>query len=72
MSALFNFKSMLIVILLLICSCTYVHAHAPYLLDSHKSGLAGTFWKMARIGERLSPWVSLCCFIMGFYTLFVG
>ena len=24
----------------------------------------GIFWKCARIGERLSPYVSLCCIVM--------
>lgn len=24
----------------------------------------GMFWKFARIGERLSPYVSICCMIM--------
>lgn len=26
--------------------------------------LFGIFWKFARVGERLSPYVSLCCVIM--------
>jgi len=42
----------------------------PSLLDGHKKGLSGTFWKAARIGERLSPWVALCCIALGFYNLF--
>ena len=24
----------------------------------------GMFWKFARVGERLSPYISLCCVIM--------
>jgi len=24
----------------------------------------GVFWKCARIGERLSPYVSICCVVM--------
>ena len=24
----------------------------------------GIFWKCARVGERLSPYVSLCCIVM--------
>ncbi|KAI3656036.1 hypothetical protein MP638_000934, partial [Amoeboaphelidium occidentale] len=28
------------------------------------------FWKFARIGERLSPYVSLCCIGMGMKLLF--
>ena len=30
----------------------------------------GTFWKCARIGERLSPWVSAACVAMGVHILF--
>ncbi|KAA3672442.1 uncharacterized protein DEA37_0012606, partial [Paragonimus westermani] len=38
MSALFNFQSLLSVILLLICTCTYVRHFSPALLDAHKHG----------------------------------
>ncbi|KAI8876467.1 DUF1242-domain-containing protein [Backusella circina FSU 941] len=65
MSAIFNFQSLLLVILLMICTCTYVRAQAPSLIDRNKTGVLGLFWKGARIGERLSPYVSLACIIMG-------
>ncbi|CEL60629.1 Protein kish-A OS=Danio rerio GN=tmem167a PE=2 SV=1 [Rhizoctonia solani AG-1 IB] len=64
MSALFNFQSLLLVVLLLICTCTYVRAVAPGLVDRNKQGFVGLFWKSARIGERLSPYVSLACIAM--------
>ncbi|KAJ1985054.1 Essential protein suggested to function early in the secretory pathway [Dimargaris verticillata] len=64
MSALFNFQSLLLVILLAICTCTYVHAQFPYILDRNKQGFLGLFWKAARVGERLSPYVSLACVLM--------
>ncbi|KAI9139723.1 transmembrane protein 167 precursor, partial [Paraphysoderma sedebokerense] len=63
-SALFNFQSLLLVILLLICTCSYIKAQTPTLLDRNKNGLLGLFWKLARVGERLSPYVSLCCIVM--------
>ncbi|KAK6202939.1 uncharacterized protein RJT21DRAFT_119046 [Scheffersomyces amazonensis] len=69
MSALFNFQSLLQVILLLICTCTYVHATAPAILDNRKSGLLSVFWKCARVGERLSPYVAIGCFIVAINTL---
>ncbi|CAB1319393.1 unnamed protein product, partial [Coregonus sp. 'balchen'] len=50
-SAIFNFQSLLTVILLLICTCAYIRALAPSLLDKNKSGILGIFWKCARIGE---------------------
>ncbi|KAI8368569.1 hypothetical protein EDC96DRAFT_131734 [Choanephora cucurbitarum] len=65
MSAIFNFQSLLLVILLMICTCTYIRAQAPSLLDRNKTGVLGLFWKAARVGERLSPYVSLACIIMG-------
>jgi len=70
MSAIFNFQSLLVVILLLICTCTYIRSLFPSILDKNKTGLLGTFWKFARIGERKSPWVSGCCVLMAFGLLF--
>ncbi|ODQ67286.1 DUF1242-domain-containing protein [Nadsonia fulvescens var. elongata DSM 6958] len=64
MSALFNFESLLLVLLLLICTSTYVHAVVPTFMDKNKNGFMGVFWKAARIGERLSPYVSICCMLM--------
>ncbi|EGW33999.1 uncharacterized protein SPAPADRAFT_148334 [Spathaspora passalidarum NRRL Y-27907] len=69
MSALFNFQSLLQVILLLICTCTYIHELYPKLFNSQKTGLLSVFYKFARIGERLSPYVAIGCFIMAFNAL---
>jgi len=63
-SALFNFQSLLLVILLVICTCTYLRATAPSLIDRNKNGVFGLFWKFARIGERLSPYVAIACVTM--------
>jgi len=52
------------VILLLICTCTYMRAVAPGLVDRNKEGFLGVFYKSARIGERLSPYVAIACMIM--------
>ncbi|CAJ0600842.1 unnamed protein product [Cylicocyclus nassatus] len=57
LSAIFNFQSLISVILLLICTCAYIRSFAPKLVDRNKEGLLGVFWKLARIGERLSPWL---------------
>ncbi|GMK55141.1 hypothetical protein CspeluHIS016_0201970 [Cutaneotrichosporon spelunceum] len=64
MSALFNFQSLLLAFLLLVCTCTYVRGAAPSIVDREREGFLGLFWKCARIGERLSPYVSLACVIM--------
>uniref|UniRef100_V5ES58 Protein kish n=1 Tax=Kalmanozyma brasiliensis (strain GHG001) TaxID=1365824 RepID=V5ES58_KALBG len=50
MSALFNFHSLLRVVLLIICTCTYVRATAPALIDRNKEGFLGVFFKSARVG----------------------
>ncbi|KAA6407805.1 MAG: S-adenosylmethionine-dependent methyltransferase [Lasallia pustulata] len=71
MSALFNFQSLLLVLLLLICTSAYAHYVFPGIMDRNKEGVFGIFWKCARIGERLSPYVSLCCVLMA-ASLFVG
>lgn len=70
MSAIFNFQSMLVVVLLLICTCTYIRSYWRSLLDARKTGLLGTFWKCARIGERKSAWVAGFCLIMAVLDLF--
>ncbi|CAI6099570.1 unnamed protein product [Clonostachys chloroleuca] len=64
MSAIFNLHSIILVLLLAICTSTYVHAIFPRILDANKDGSLGIFWKFARIGERLSPYVSLACVLM--------
>ncbi|KAM3721893.1 Protein kish-A [Dirofilaria immitis] len=71
LSALFNFQSLISVLLLLICTCTYIRAFVPKLIDRNKEGFLGVFWKCARIGERLSPWIALACFSMAFVVLFL-
>ncbi|KAJ2032159.1 hypothetical protein IWW57_000361 [Coemansia sp. S610] len=69
MSALFNFQSLMLVVLLTICTCTYLRAQAPALIDRNKTGVMGLFWKAARIGERLSPYVSIACLVMAFQLI---
>ncbi|PHH63079.1 hypothetical protein CDD81_6324 [Ophiocordyceps australis] len=64
MSALFNLQSLVLVLLLLTCTSAYLHQIFPRILDSNKNGLLGILWKFARIGERMSPYVSLACIFM--------
>ncbi|KAH6656230.1 hypothetical protein BKA67DRAFT_492890, partial [Truncatella angustata] len=63
-TALFNFQSLLLVVLLIICTSTYVHAIFPTFMNNRKDGIINPFWKAARVGERLSPYISLCCVAM--------
>ncbi len=80
-SAIFDFPSLLIVILLMICSCAYIRAATlrrdpasgteSSMLDSHKHGVRGVGWKFARIGERVSPWIAASCIAMAVHLLFI-
>ena len=70
MSAVFDLSSLLTVLLLFICTCTFLKPRLAWI-QAHKTGTEGVFWKAARIGERLSPFVSLACLVMAFHTLFV-
>jgi hypothetical protein len=77
MSALFDFPALVIVLLLLICTSAYVRAATfnnntkASFLDGFKHGAVGIPWKAARVGERLSPWVSLACVTAAVYVLFI-
>ncbi|XP_032979951.1 protein kish-A-like [Rhinolophus ferrumequinum] len=70
MSSIFNFQSMLAIILLFLCTCACISSLAPSLLDINKAGLLGMFWKCARI-ECMSPYVAVCCIVMAFNILFM-
>ncbi|GAB7330422.1 hypothetical protein MBLNU13_g02038t1 [Cladosporium sp. NU13] len=71
MLGILKFQTLLLVVLLFICTCTYLHGVFPAFLDRNKNGPLGTFWRAARVGERLSPYVSLCCVAMA-VSLLVG
>ena len=69
-----------LVLLLLVCSSAYVRAstlrrdadgRVTSYLDAHKGGLRGSAWKLARVGERLSPYVAVACCAMAFTLLFL-
>ena len=76
LSALFSFSNWLTVILLTICTSTYAHGRfslGPYPFGAPQTkGFQGIFWKAARLGERMSPWVSLGCLAMALHALFFG
>ena len=55
-SALFNFQSLLRVILLMICTCTYVRAVAPRLIDRNKQGSVFTLWSVHLLTPLQLPW----------------
>ncbi|XP_042403047.1 protein kish-like isoform X1 [Zingiber officinale] len=53
MSALFNFHAFLSVVLLVICTCTYIKMQFPAILEQ-RTGFRGFFWKAARIGSLMA------------------
>jgi len=73
MAAIFNFTSWITMALLFICACAFLHRKFTYKFgDPQTQGFSGLWWKAARIGERLSPWVSVGCLFMAVHTLFVA
>ncbi|KAJ1447863.1 hypothetical protein M885DRAFT_175032 [Pelagophyceae sp. CCMP2097] len=84
MSAIFDFSSLITVSLLFICTCTYVRAMRSSIFDEaasanappeysnqrRRSGLRGFCWKAARVGERVSPYVSASLVLMAINLLF--
>lgn len=77
MSALFDFPSLLVVILLVICAATYARSLRKNIFTNstdqrfQHSGFNGIAWKAARVGERLSPWISASCIVGAVYVLFI-
>jgi hypothetical protein len=74
-SALFSLQGLLTVLLLFICTCTYVRMKFPTIFDRGQlpgkhEGLGGLCWKASRIGERKSPYVAGALVAMALHTLF--
>ncbi|OAQ73043.1 hypothetical protein VFPPC_15241 [Pochonia chlamydosporia 170] len=45
-----------------ICPPLHARNHGPQ--QERVCDVMGIFWKCARIGERLSPYISICCVLM--------
>jgi len=77
MSALFDFPSLLVVLLLIICAATFAKSLRKNIFTNpsdqryQHSGFNGIAWKAARVGERLSPYVSVSCLVAAVYILFI-
>lgn len=70
------------VLLLLICSAAFVQARTEVrnaddgtlttwfmVRNAPKPGLMGLAWKFARIGERVSPYVSVLCVLAALHLV---
>ncbi|ETV98832.1 hypothetical protein H310_08335 [Aphanomyces invadans] len=75
MTALFNFTGMLTMVLLIICTCTYIRLKMPTIFDRGQlpgkhEGFTGLCWKASRIGERKSEYVAALLLAMAVHRLF--
>ncbi|KKO75507.1 transmembrane protein 167a [Vairimorpha ceranae] len=69
MSALFHFDSCCRLIILLICTVTYIKIHFPSWITNRTKGIPSTFYKLSVIGERLSIYVAFICLLFGIKKL---
>jgi hypothetical protein len=60
---------MIIVVLFIICTASYIRAIWPSFVESHKKGFRGILRSAAVIGDRLSPFVSVACIGMAIFNL---
>lgn len=66
MSSLFKFDGIIVFFLILVCTATYAKGIIPSLfIKDSPSFYKATLWKLSRIGERLSPWVSIALLVVG-------
>ncbi|CAD2214664.1 hypothetical protein AGDE_03399 [Angomonas deanei] len=73
MSVLFNVESLIYVLVLLICTATYVRQYRPTLFHRDSVEFYKKFlYKCSVVGDRLSLWVSVLCIILAFRILFVN
>lgn len=73
MSALFNFQTIVYVLLLTICTATYLRQFRPTLFHRDNTELYQQFlYKCSVVGDRLSLWVALGCIILAVRILFVN
>ena len=66
----------LVILLIAICTAYYAKGYqalgnAFFEKDSQNT-MKATLWKLARLGERLSPWISAGLVIMGLKHLIFG
>ncbi|CCW64777.1 unnamed protein product [Phytomonas sp. EM1] len=72
MSAFFDFETILYILLLTICTATYLRQYSPTLFHRDSYELYKKFlYKCSVVGDRLSPWVSICCLILAMKIIFI-
>ena len=71
MTVLFNFESTLYVIVLTICTATFVRSYYPSLFTRQSQELhKKCLYKCSVIGERCSPLIALVCVWMALRFIF--
>ena len=69
MSALLNFEDIIVILLVSICTACYAKSYQTlekaFFEKDSESTMKSTLWKLARLGERLSPWISAGLLVMG-------
>ncbi|XP_005110131.1 protein kish-B [Aplysia californica] len=71
MTNAYSFEGILIVSLLVVCTCAYMR-RVPRLRQwflSERKGFLGVFYKASVIGTRLPIAVALTCSMMAFYVM---
>ncbi len=81
---IWGFEMWIVRITLAICTCAYLHAWVGpfkygdptiFISEDHRAprirGWRGVAWRAARVGERLSPYVSATCMMLALKTFLV-
>ena len=79
---IFNLQSIIVILLLAICTATYLRPQFSSYIDPKRPGfpgkliyespvILGMFGRFAVVGERLSPYMGVACIVMAGVTLFV-
>ncbi|CDR96963.1 Protein belonging to kish family [Babesia bigemina] len=71
MTALLSLPSFIVVLLLTICTSSYLKVFLPNYFNARRPGFFGLLGKLAVIGDRLSPYVAFCCIVCAFWILFM-
>jgi hypothetical protein len=60
-------------LLMAICTAYYAKGYFPGWFNAQPdSGWRHNLWKLARVGERLSPWIAMALLVMGIRHFFSG
>ena len=71
MVAIFTLHGMIVVLALFVCTASYLKNYWPsWFVQDSPSFWRSTLWKAARVGERLSHWITLLLIGIAFANLF--